>query len=158
MNLLSAPRQPFVGLALFAGAGIVTADFLPCASLNLMVAVALGVIVLLAWPSSILSYVLVSVAFYWMHSFRLQDSPGQRLAAQLGNSPRAITAVGAVVSEPKVAANGLASFLLRLESLEVEEKAEPASATILARWRGNPSFGDELQLFGIADAIAAPRN
>jgi competence protein ComEC len=29
---------------------------------------------------------------------------------------------------------------------------------LLARWRGNPEFGDELKFFGIAESIAPPRN
>src|SRR6266404_2276508 len=29
---------------------------------------------------------------------------------------------------------------------------------MLVRWRGNPELGDELKLFGIAEAIAPPRN
>jgi hypothetical protein len=36
MNLLSVPRQPFVGLALIASIGITLADFLPFSSLVLL--------------------------------------------------------------------------------------------------------------------------
>ena len=62
------------------------------------------------------------------------------------------------MSEPKQTPNGLSSFLLRLKSIELGGKEESSSATILARWRGRTQFGDELTLFGIVDAIAAPRN
>jgi ComEC/Rec2-related protein len=63
-----------------------------------------------------------------------------------------------VVSEPKIAENGIATFLFRLNSIELEGKTEPATATILVRWRANPNFGDELQLFGMAALVAPPRN
>src|SRR5262249_17807850 len=54
--------------------------------------------------------------------------------------------------------NGFATFLFRLESIEFEGEKRPAAATFLVRWRGSPSFGDELRLFGIAGPIASPRN
>ncbi|MEY2526571.1 MAG: competence protein ComEC, partial [Verrucomicrobiota bacterium] len=45
-----------------------------------------------------------------------------------------------------------------LKSIELEGKEEPSRATVLVRWRGRTEFGDELKLFGIVDAVAAPRN
>jgi competence protein ComEC len=158
MNLLSAPRQPFVGLALIASAGIILADFLPHSSLVLLWLWAIGAIGLLIWPSSIVTHALVGLGFFWLHSFHLQDSPGLRLAAQLGGEPRAISATGAVISEPKTGSNGFSNFLLRLESVDLEGKSEAAAATITVRWRGVPEFGDELKLFGVAGEVPCPRN
>ena len=63
-----------------------------------------------------------------------------------------------MASEPKIAPNGFATFLLRLEAIELEGENRSTHATMLVRWRGNPEFGDELKLFGIAEAIAPPRN
>jgi ComEC/Rec2-related protein len=158
MNFFNAPRQPFVGLAIAAATGIIVADFFPIPSLLLILVLLGGAVAVLIWPSSIQVYALVGISFFWIHAFQLKDSAGLRLAVRLGVEPIAITATGAVVSEPKVALNGLATFLLRLESIDIGEKHEPAKATMLVRWRGHPQFGDELTLFGIADAIAAPRN
>lgn len=158
MNLLSAPRQPFVGLALSAGVGIMAADFLPFPSLILTFAFVVGALVLLVWPSLITTYALVGIGFFLIHSLHLTSSPGLNLLTRLGPSPEAITATGAVISEPRVAPNGLASFLLHLESIELANRSQPTNATIMTRWRGHPEFGDELKLFGVVDPIAAPRN
>lgn len=158
MNLLSVPRQPFVGLALIAATGIVLADFFPSSSLGLILLLTIVAMFLVVWSSSILTYALVGLGFFWVHSFHLQDSPGLRLAARLGASGQAISVTGDVTSEPKMAASGFASFLLHLKSFEFEKREELTKATILVRWRGNPRFGDELKLFGIAEEIAAPRN
>ena len=156
--MLSAPRQPFVGLALIAGLGITLADFLPFSSLVLLWLLAVGAIGVLIWPSSILTHVLVGIGFFWLHSFHLQNSPGSRLATQLGGAPRVINATGAVISEPKTASNGFSNFLLRLESIDLEGKHELTAATIMVRWRGVPEFGDDLKLFGVAEEVASPRN
>ena len=116
MNLLSAPRQPFVGLALAAVTGIIVADILPHPSLVLLLLLAIGALVVSVWPSSFMTYTLVGIGFFWMHSLHLTNSPGSQLLARLGPSPDAITATGTIISEPKVAPNGLTSFLLHLDT------------------------------------------
>jgi ComEC/Rec2-related protein len=63
-----------------------------------------------------------------------------------------------VISEPKVAPNGFATFLLKLESIELEDRKQSTRAIWQIRWRGTPEFGNELQLFGTAEPIAPPRN
>jgi hypothetical protein len=93
-----------------------------------------------------------------LHNFRTGDTAGLRLATDLGERPRVVSAIGFITSEPKVAPNGFATFLFKLESIEFEGKTRPTNATLLARWRGNPKFGDELRFFGIAEPIAPPRN
>lgn len=158
MNFLSAPRQPFVGLALSAGAGIIVADFLPLPSRILLLAFAIGALAVSFWPTSIATYALVGIGFFWMHSLHLTNSTGFQLLMRLGPSPDAITATGTVISEPKPAPNGLVSFLFRLQSIDVADKNERTDATLFVRWRGHPEFGDELKLFGVVDAIEAPRN
>ena len=123
MNLLNAPRQPFVGLAGMAGFGIILADFLPLPSsalLAISIVVAICCIILLRWPMMIATYVIVGLGFFLLHDLQTSNTEGQQLAAQLGDRPRVVTATGTVVSEPKVAPNGFATFLLRLESIELE--------------------------------------
>src|SRR6267378_906867 len=158
MNL---PRQPFVGLALMAALGIVVSDFFPVAVSHwwfAAAAFALLVIPLFSWPNLTSTYLLVGCGFFLLHDFRIGDTPGLQLAADLSERPRVVNAVGFVISEPKVASNGFATFLFKLESIEFEGKTKPTQATLLARWRGNPEFGDELKMFGIAEPIEPPRN
>src|ERR1700724_1337689 len=160
MKLLSAPRQPFVGLSIFAAIGIICADFLPLPGFVASTAeiVLIAALVALRWPHLTSTYALVCAGFFLLHSFQITDTPGLRLTERLGPRSRVISATGSVVSEPKIAPNGFATFLLRLEAIELEGKNESTHATMLVRWRGNPEFGDELKIFGIAEAIAPPRN
>src|SRR5256712_11443007 len=158
MNL---PRQPFVGLALIAVLGIIVADFFPIAasywwlSANVF---ALLAIPLFVWPTLGSTYLFIGAGFFLLHNFRIGNTAGLQLAADLSDRPRVVNAVGFVTSEPKVAPNGFASFLFNLESIQFEGKTRPTHATLLVRWRGNPEFGDELKLFGIAEPIGSPRN
>jgi len=155
------PRQPFVGLALAAGIGIVAADFVPASRGAWPMLVLLFVVVALAawrWPHLASTYAVVGFAFFLLHEFQIQDTAGKRLAVRLGERVRPVTAIGAVVSEPKIASNEFATFLFKLKSLELEGRTDTTSAILLVRWRGAPEFGDELKLFGLAEPIAPPRN
>src|ERR1700731_1095460 len=158
---MNAPRQPFVGLALMAAVGIIVADLFPIGASRWSLAAITFVflaIVLFCRPSLTSTYLLVGAGFFLLHNFRTGDTAGLRLATDLGERPRVVSAIGFIISEPKVAPNGFATFLFKLESIEFEGKTRPTNATLLARWRGNPEFGDELRLFGIAEPIAPPRN
>ena len=144
-----------------AALGIIIADFFPIgASLWWLSAVALTLLAIafFCWPNLTSTYFLVGAGFFLLHNFRTGDTPGLQLAADLSDRPRIVSADGFVTSEPKVAPNGFATFLFKLQSLEFEGKTRPTHATLLARWRGNPEFGDELKMFGIAEPIAPPRN
>jgi competence protein ComEC len=161
MKLLRAPRQPFVGLALMAAVGIIGAEFVPVGPTALIsAAVVLGICILVAvwWPRLALTYLIVAAGFFLLHKFATTNSAGQQLATQLGERPRVVTAVGCVISEPKIAPSGFATFLLKLKSIELEGKNESTHAVWQVRWKGAPQFGDELQLFGTAEPIAPPRN
>src|SRR5438309_9338036 len=158
---MNIPRQPFVGLALMAALGIVVADFFPIAVFRwwfAAVAFALLTIPLCCWPNLGSTYLLVGCGFFLLHNLQIGDTGGLQLAVNLSDRPRVVNAVGFVTSEPKVAPNGFASFLFNLESIQFGGKTRATHATLLVRWRGNPEFGDELKLFGIAEPIAPPRN
>src|SRR5438477_2731933 len=158
---MNIPRQPFVGLALMAAFGIVVADFCPIAASRwwfAAIAFALLTIPLCCWPNLGSTYLLVGCGFFLLHNLQIGDTAGLQLAANLSDRPRVVNAVGFVTSEPKVAPNGFASFLFKLESIEFEGMTRETQATLLVRWRDNPEFGDELKLFGIAEPIAPPRN
>jgi competence protein ComEC len=159
VKLLSAwPRQPFIGLAIAASVGILLADSWPGPDSVVIVAVAICAAVAFLSGNSAVVYLLVAAAFFLLHSLRITDSPGIRLARELGSEPRPVTAVGSVVSEPRISARGLSSFLLRLDWIEHEGRVLATNATISARWRGQTEFGNRLRLFGVMEQIAPPRN
>src|SRR5881409_2639907 len=161
MKLLSAPRQPFVGLALMAAIGIITAELFPLPSVALTVTAIIltACIFAVAWrPRLFATYAIVGAGFFLLHNFQTSNTEGQQLADELGGRPRVVTATGSVISEPKIAPNGFATFLLSLELIELEGRTQPARAVWQARWKGAPEFGDELKLFGAVEPIAPPRN
>ena len=161
MKLLIVPRQPFVGLALAAALGIILSDFMPSpqpALVAFVMLLAFGALVALCQPSLIATYVIIGVSFFLLHTFRTTNTPGQRLASEVGDQPRAVSVTGSVLTEPKVSPNKFATFLFKLHSIEFDGIARPTTATWFVRWRGNPEFGDELKLFGIAEPISGPRN
>src|SRR5438128_7484072 len=161
MKLLSGPRQPFVGLAVVAAMVVIVADCVPLSPSTLLAISVLMVIcalLVLRWPSLSATYAIVGAAFFLLHNLRSSNAEGQRLAAEIGNSPRVLRATGFVISEPKIAPTGFATFLLKLESIELEGRKHRTHASWLVRWRGTPEYGDELRLFGIAEVTAPPRN
>jgi uncharacterized protein DUF4131 len=132
-----------------AGLGIIVADFslLPSSVLlAISIVVAVCCIILLRWPMMIGTYAIAGLGFFLLHDLQTSKTEGQQLAAQLGDRPRVVTATGIVVSEPKIAPNGFATFLLRLESIELEGGNERTGATWIVRWRGTPEYADELRL------------
>src|SRR5205809_6341350 len=161
MKLLSAPRQPFVGLALMAITGIIVAEILPMRSTALVPAaiiLAACILILACWPRLTGTYLVVAAGFFLLHKFATTDTEGQQLANNLGDRVRTVTAVGCVVTEPKIAPSEFATFLLRLNSIEFEGRNQSTHAVWQVRWKGAPEFGDELKLFGTAEPIARPRH
>src|SRR5215468_3898074 len=161
MKLLSAPRQPFVGLTLMAATGIIVAEIVPLAPAALIsAAIVLGICILIAlcWPKLPATYLVVAAGFFLLHKFTTTNTAGQQLANKLGERPRVVTAFGCVITEPKIVPSGFATFLLKLKSIELEGKNESTHAVCQVRWKGAPEFGDELKLFGTVEPIGAPRN
>ena len=141
-----------------AGAGILVAELAPRWGLALGAALAVAALIALISRNSLAVYAIVAGAFFSLHSLRITESAGMRLARQLGSEPQAVTVLGSVASEPKISAKGLASFLLRLDSIEHQGRMITSNAALLVRWRGLPAFGNQLRLFGVAERIAPPRN
>src|SRR3954470_50442 len=161
MKLLSTPRQPFVGLALMAGTGIILAEFLPLTATALVstaIVLAICIVIALCWPNLAATYVMIAAGFFLLHKFATTNTEGQQLADKLGERPRVVTAVGYVITEPKISATGFATFQLKLKSIELENKTESTRGVWQVRWKSAPEFGDELKLFGTAEPIASPRN
>jgi competence protein ComEC len=161
MKSVSAPRQPFIGLALMGMIGIVAAEVLPVRSTPLVLApmiLAACIFILACWPRLAGTYVVVAAGFFLLHKFATTNTEGQQLANKLGDRPRTVTAVGCVISDPKIAPSGFATFLLKLNSVEFEGRKQSTRAVWQVRWKGAPEFGDELKLFGNAEPNAPPRN
>jgi competence protein ComEC len=161
MNLLSAPRQPFVGLALMAAMGIIVAEIFPLPPVALTVAaiiLAVCILIVACWPRLLVTYAIAGGGFFLLHDLETSNMEGQQLANELGSRPRVLTAIGCVISEPKIAPSGFATFLLKLESIELEDRKQSTRAVWQVRWKGAPEFGDELKFFGTAEPIPPPRN
>src|SRR5436853_4822757 len=161
MKLLNPPRQPFVGLALMAVMGVITAEILPLPSAALIptaVILALIILTVACWPRLLATYAAVGAGFFLLHNLQTKSTEGQQLADELGNRPRVVTVTGCVISEPKIAPSGFATFLLKLKSIELEGRKQSTHAIWQVRWKGVPEFGDELKFFGTAEPIPPPRN
>src|SRR6516162_8964436 len=118
MKLLSAPRQPFVGLALMAAMGIIAAEIFPLplvAVTATVIILALCILPVARWPRLLATYAIVGADFFLLHNFQTQNTEGQQLADELGGRPRVVAAIGCVISEPKTAPNGFATFIRRVE-------------------------------------------
>src|SRR5260370_38104126 len=103
---------------------------------------------LFVWATLGSTFLFIGAGFFLLHNFRIGDTAGLQLAADLSDRPRVVNAVGFVTSEPKVAPNGFATFLFKLASIELEGKTASTNATLLVRWRGGPDLDAELRLFG----------
>jgi hypothetical protein len=161
MRFLKAPRQPFVGLSVMAAMGIIIADRIPLSGAVLIAAtIALAAcIIIFEWrPMVLATYLVVGFGFFLLHELETSKTEGRQLADELGSRSRVVTAIGSVITEPKMAPSGFATFLFKLKSIEFEGRQQSARAVWQARWRGAPEFGDELKLFGIAEVIPPPRN
>src|SRR5581483_233311 len=161
MKFLNVPRQPFVGLSLMAALGIIISDLLPISGATLAVlTIVLAIcIVIVAWrPVLVATYAIVGIGFFLLHNLETSNTESQQLAEALGSRPRVVTATGCVITEPKIAPSGFATFLLGLESVEFEGQKQSAHAVWQVRWKGMQEFGDELKLFGTAEVIPPPRN
>src|SRR5262252_3878449 len=100
MKLLSAPRQPFVGLASMAAAGIIVGDVVPLERTALIsAAIILGVCILIAlrWPKVATTYLIVALGFFLVHKLATTNTAGRQLVDKLGERPRVVTAIGCVI-------------------------------------------------------------
>src|SRR5262249_58289596 len=141
MKLLSAPRQLFMGLALMAAAGIIVAEVVPLRPAALLpgaIIFALCIVVAACWPKLPVTYLIVAAGFFLLHKFANTATEGQQLAEQLGERPRIVTAVGCVITEPKIAPSGFATFLLKLKSVEFEGRKQWTHAVWQVRCKRPP--------------------
>src|SRR5262249_8054887 len=141
--------------------GIIGAEVYPLPSIALTataIILAVCILIVACWPRLLVTYVIVGAGFFLLHSFATSNTEGRQLAEELGDRPRVVTAIGSVISEPKIAPSGFATFLLKLESIELEGGTQSTHAVWQVRWKSAPEFGDELRFFGTAEPIPPPRN
>ena len=157
MKLVASPRQPLPGAALAALSGILLAEIFSAPIGLVCVFLALTAVVSLVRPALWRTELLVLTAFFALHLVQQTDAPGKELQARLGERARAVEVSGMVVSEPKISPNDFTTFLLRLDSIDLGGRREASDATVRLRWKGNPQFGDEIRLHGLAETIPAAR-
>src|SRR2546430_5618868 len=136
MKLISAPRQPFVGLALMAVMGIITAEILPLPSVALIptaVILALCILTVARWPRLLATYAVVGTGFFLLHNFQTKSTEGQQLADELGNRPRVVTVTGCVISEPKIAPSGFATFRSEEHTSELQSQSNLVCRLLLEK-------------------------
>ncbi|PYL02694.1 MAG: hypothetical protein DME32_05805, partial [Verrucomicrobia bacterium] len=151
-------RQPFVGLVLAAIVGIVVADSVPAITVSIFLIAIAGALAGLRWRFTPLVFAVVGATFFVLHSARITNTPADALAQIAGQQPRPANITGIVITEPKIEANGNATFLLKLRGAKIENQDVRTDATVFVRWRGQPNIGDELALFGTFQPIEVPRN
>jgi competence protein ComEC len=151
-------RQPFVGLVLAAIIGIVVADYFPAITVSIVLIANAGALAALRWRFAPLVFAVVGATFFVLHSARIINTPADALAQLAGQQPRPANVTGIVTTEPKIEANGNATFLLKLCGAKIENQDIRTDATVFVRWRGRPNIGDELALFGTVQPIEVPRN
>ena len=158
MNATVFPPAAAHGDGDFRALRILLAEFFELPTTLLWLAIALAAIVNLARPTTWLTHLLVAAAFFALHLVQLHDAPGKKLSARLGERARTVSVTGTVVSEPRFSPNDFTTFLLQLDSIEFDGHRQACTATLRARWKGNPQLGDEIRLTGIAEPISPPRN
>lgn len=163
MSLCSLrPRKPFIGLALFALAGIALADRWPQpAWLVISGAGAVGAL-LLIWRNAWIGRVFTGAVFFVLHSLRQQGAEID-FARTVESESRTAEATGVVWSEPESFAGGRgekrARFELKLRTLHAGSVDVSINGLCLVRWSGTaPKYGDVVSIKGAARPLAGLRN
>jgi competence protein ComEC len=147
-----------VGIALAGAGGLLLADSAPHPAGGALL-LGLATVLAVVRRSTAWTLVFVGSAFFVLHSLRQTESAGVRLLQELGDEAHALVVRGQVVSVPKPAAQGRSSFHLRLDEWQTPTgPPNRTRATVIARWRGDVQFGDEVRLFGVIRRTELPRN
>src|SRR5437764_15288551 len=100
MKLINPPRQPFVGLALMAVMGVITAEILPLPSATTIptaIILALCILTVACWPRLLATYAVVGAGSFLLHNFQTKSTEGHQLADALGNRPRVVRMTACVI-------------------------------------------------------------
>ncbi len=156
------PRKPFVGLALFALAGIALAERWPQPAWFVICGTGAVGALLLIWRNTWICRVFTGAVFFALHSLRQQGGEID-FARTLESGSQTAVATGVVWSEPESFVGGRgekhARFELKLRTLHAGAEDVCAGALCLVRWSGlAPKYGDVVSLKGAARPLAGLRN
>lgn len=155
-------RQPLLGLAACAVAGIVVADRWPLPPGWMTgLAIVLGLAALLR-PRTALCWLFTAAAFATLHSVRCQNHPARQLARVLDAGPRVARAAGIVWSEPQPvkfhSGARTGRFRMKVERLEIDGR-NFIGGMVNVTWAGPlPAYGDRVRLLGSAENVPPVRN
>lgn len=157
------PRQPFIGVALAAIAGVIAADRWDVPLVPIYIALGLSLLCVAAFRKTIVCWVFVGVAFFALHTCRHHHSPAKEIAQKLAEGNRVARAIGVVWSEPEPpqvwSRTISARFRLKLESIEFDGKQIATDAQVNVSWSGAmPVYGDRVELTGTAQNTTPVRN
>lgn len=158
------PRQPLVGLAVFAVLGIVAADRWAVEPLWAVGLVAASAVVALWRASTIGVWLFCALAFFSLHTVRHHGHAARELAREFADGPKVARVTGIVWNEPErpvVWTRHLtARFRLKLESLTLAGTDRTAEVFVNVAWAGAeiPAYGDRVSLTGSMANLAGPRN
>ena len=157
------PRQPLVGVALAAVAGILCAEYVGAIGWWVWLGAPVTAALALAWPRSCTCWLFTFAAFFSLHLLQAKEATSQRLAAFLGNSSRVVSATGIVWSEPEAPAGYSRTvtqrFRLKVESLHAKRPLSPRGVVMLVEWAGpKVAYGDRVSIVATASNLAPPKN
>ena len=157
------PRQPLLGVAVAAVAGIAFADRYPVALVWALAASAGLSIFVLAYPRTWNCWLFAVLGFFTLHTLRHHHSDAQRVADEFAKGGRVVRATGLVWSEPEKpkfwSRTTTAHFRLKIESIELAGRIERPDAIVNVNWAGRmPAYGDRIICTAQARNLEAARN
>ncbi len=157
------PRKPFLGIAIAAIAGILSAEYWPVPlMLAVGVAAALALMALIV-PRWWMCLGFCAAAFFALHQARHHEAAGGKIAELLQDGAHMASVTGVVQSEPASHTGSRgekrATFWLRIASLKLDDSALPFAGRCLVNWAGNaPEYGDAIAIEGSARTLQETTN
>ncbi len=157
------PRQPFVGLALAAVAGIVAADWWSVPLVAVFAASAFLLALVVVLPRTWSCLLFTSAAFFTLHTVWHHHGAARLLARELDGGSRVVRATGIVWSEPEApqvwSRTISARFHLKLQAIDLGNGELPADSLVNVSWSGQmPAYGDRVRITAAAQNIPPLHN
>lgn len=153
-------RLPFLPLVLAGIAGILLGAFCPFTSLFWLLAGAFCFAgFALCKKGAALFYAGAACLFACLQLWNSRESAAAVFADWLGTRRCVAEFRGSVAAEPRVFADGRASFDLLARSVTIDGQETPLPLVFAAGWQGPvPEYGREVSLLGSLQNIPPPRN